>query len=272
MCNLLFWIGFQIVILAVLERVTRGYRDRTWFKAVFAPAACFEGLCRLLACAISAKAIDGMFWFQDKKPVVQDGKSRIDYVGPVIYLIAWLGFAYLGFRVWAFSVGEAFDVYSIVLPHVDPVEIANGVVAFDCRAFYDGFVAFWQGFDRVSWQGWLFLYVIAGAFPFQAVTFKHVQCGALIIAAAGFLTFSLGYLGIGPGFMSRGWWLRWWILPDTFRIYSLFVTLLTLTLITHIGVRLAWQGLGQMTQKPSSSGGGEKKKAGAKKKKAKAFA
>ena len=60
--------------------------------------------------------------------------------------------------------------------------------------------------------------------------------GALIIVAAGFLTFSLGYLGIGPGFLSRGWWLRWWILPDSFRVYSFFVTLMTLTLITHVGV------------------------------------
>lgn len=270
MCNLLFWIGFHLVVLSLLEKVSRGYRDRTWFKIVFAPGACLEGLARLLACAISAKSVEGMYWFQDNKPLIQDGKSRIDYLGPVLYLVAWLGLLYLGYRFWAINASTTFDVYAIVLPNVDPVQIVNGVVSLDFRAFCDGFVAFWQGFDRTSWAGWLFLYVIAGSFPFQAVKFNHLKCGALMIAFAAFLSFSLGYLGIGPGFLSRGWWLRWWVLPDTFRVYSLFISLLSLTLVAHVGVKLAWQGLGQLTQKPSKSGGGGEKKG--EKKKRRSFA
>ena len=68
------------------------------------------------------------------------------------------------------------------------------------------------------------------------------------------------------------WWLRWWILPDEFRGYSLFLTLLFLTLTGHAALQLVWQGLCKMTRKSPSGRGKKTQKAAARKKREKAYA
>lgn len=271
MYNLLFWIGLHLLFLWFLARITAPYRDKTWFKAVFAPSAALEALVRLLGCGLSGKGVEGMYFFRNQKPFLQDGRSRVPYLGPLVFLLVWQGLAYYAFSLWATAVG-ACDAFAMTLPHVDPEAVSAGVLRLDFRDYVLGFLSFWRGLDTGSGHTWLFLYVVAGSFPFFAVRFRHVLLGVLLIGVVAFVTFSLGYLGFGPTFLSRGWWLRWWILPDEFRVYSLFLTLLFLTLTGHAALQLVWQGLCKMTRKSPSGRGRKTQKAAARKKREKAYA
>ena len=85
MYNLLFWIAFQLLLLWVLTRLARPYRDKRFFKLLFFPSALLESVFRLIACCFSARNVDVHF-FENNKPFLKAGKSRILYYGPVVFL------------------------------------------------------------------------------------------------------------------------------------------------------------------------------------------
>ena len=92
MYNLLFWVAVHFTLLWVLERITRDYRDKKAFKIIFAPCVILECLHRVLACCLCAAPVTKMEFFEDGKPFIIGGKSRVPYLGPAVFLLAVVGF------------------------------------------------------------------------------------------------------------------------------------------------------------------------------------
>lgn len=242
MYNVLFWFGVQLILLWVLARTTRTYRDTKTYKMLFFPAAFFEGLLRLLACCVSSVRVKQVDFFEHGRPFAREGGARVPYIGPAVFLTFWLGVFYLVFRSWATEC-SGLDAHALALPHIDPVAISAGAIEIDARPYLAGIKSFVSRTAWNSWKVWLLLYFVVSSFPFFGVSSRHLRWGFTLIAALGALTFVANYFGIKPGFLSRGWFLTYWVLPDYFRLYSLFLTLLAFTLGMHAGMQTAWRAL-----------------------------
>lgn len=242
MYNLLFWVGIQLLLLWLLAWVTLTYRNRRLFKLLFFPSVVLEGLLRILACALSATRVKQISFFEDRRPFITEDRSRIPYFGPMIFLLVWLVVLFTGFYLWA-TTEPLLNAHAVALPHVDPDALSRGLVHIDSRAYLRELSTLVASTPWQFWQVWFFGYVIIGSFPFFALNFRQVQQGFLLIVIVAILTAAISYLGVRPGFLSRGWYIAHWVLPECFRVYSFFVTLLALCVALHLVTRLFWEGL-----------------------------
>lgn len=230
MYNLLFWTSIHVLLLWTLTRVTRAHRERRTYKLIFVLPLLLEGLHRLVASFLSAGKIEEIAFFEDGKPFMKQGASRIPYVGGCLFVLIWLASLYLSFRYWALGT-PGFAPLAVTLPHVNPGEVAGFVVQIDARGYFGGIGDFFAATDWTSWQVWLLLYSTVGLFPFLALDSRLVRYSALVIAAFAIGTAVLILLGAHVS-------LDWWVLPEFFRVYSLYVTLLAFTLLGHLLVSL----------------------------------
>lgn len=237
MYNLLFWISAQAILLWALGELSRDYRNKKAYKLVFLPSALFEGLLRLTACCFSSLRVKSVDFFEDDWPFAEEGTTRIPVLGPVAFLLMWLGGFYICFMLMATSI-DSFSVHATTLPHVDPVVISTGVVKVDARAYLAGVDAFLAETDWGSPWVWFLIYWTVGCFPYFGLAFRHVRCGFLVVVLLAVVTFAANHFGVRAGFLSKGWFMTYWVLPEHFRVYSLFVTLLGWTVCAHIVGRL----------------------------------
>jgi hypothetical protein len=240
MYNLLFWILVQLVLLHCLYWIARGYRHRKLMKAIFLPALVLESFFRMVACFVSGRPVQRLALLEDGAPFLCEGRSQIPHVGELFFLVLWQGSVYLTFHLSAPGI-ESLDPYAVELPDVEPHRIPAGVVDIDAEPYWAGVADLWHSCDLADWRLWVFVYLMLGVFPYLAINTRDLLRGVLVVAGCALVTFVAQYLGIRPGFLSRGWWLAWWILPDCFRIYSLFFTLLAFTVATHLGALLVYR-------------------------------
>ncbi len=242
MYNLLFWIGIQLLLLGLLENMTRDYRNRKAFKVLFLPAVLLEGFLRLLVCFVSAKPVERIEFLEDQKPFLNDGKSRIPYFGPIIFLTLWQACLFASFYSWIGKI-EALNGYTLTLPHVDALAVSQFYLHVDARSYVTGLKLLLAFTRWTSPELWLFLYLVIGLFPFFSLNFRQVKEGAVIVLLLGLFTAAVNYFGFRPGFLSRGWYISKWVLPEFFDVYSLFLTLLGFTVLLHGTVRMALRSL-----------------------------
>ncbi|MBI4585422.1 MAG: hypothetical protein HY717_15525 [Planctomycetes bacterium] len=159
MYNLLFWIGIQLLLLWLLEKMTQDYRNRKGFKILFLPAVLLEGLLRLLACFVSAKPVERIEFLEDQKPFLNDGKSRIPYFGPLLFLMLWQGCFFAGFYSWSSKI-EGLNAYTLTLPHVDAWAVSQGYLHIDARSYVSGLKALLEFTQWTSLELWFYLYLV----------------------------------------------------------------------------------------------------------------
>ena len=241
MYNFLFWVTVQLLCLWLLNSLTRHYRNRKLFKILHLPSLLVEGTARLAACFVAAKPVEKIEFLEDQKPFLSDGKSRIAYFGAGFFLVAWQMLIFLAFYSWITSI-ESFCTYPVTLPHINADAITQGFIQFDARSYLQELKNLLLYTPWSSIELWFLLYLTIGVFPFCALTAEQLKGGLVIVSLLGLFTTAMDYLGIRTGFLSRGWYLTRWVLPEFFSVYSFFLTLLCLTLMAHFAARIASRG------------------------------
>ena len=242
MYSFLLWLTITLFLLWCLTHITAQYRDRRFFKLLFLPCVLLEGGIKLLACALSGVAVKEVRLVEPNKPFVTTAKSRVPLVGLPLWVIVWLGVFYATFHV-AVTQTTALNAHTTALPELDPAAISQGFVKVDGRSYLHGLRVLWSSTIWSAWELWLIGYFLVGSFPLFAVSWKHVRAGLAVIGVAGLLAACTMYAGIGPSLFSRGWYFSQRVLPSHFRVFSLFVTVLALTVLLHLGAQLLWRAV-----------------------------
>lgn len=247
MYNLLFWISIQLLLLWTMQWATRTYRNRRFFKLAISPAVLVDAQMRLGCCCVGGRTVTEVAFFDDGKPFLREGPSKFQYFGQILYLLLWQGGAFYLFQYLATGL-TALDAMSLSLPHVDPGKLSQGVVDVDAREYLEGFRYLLNTAHWGDWKLWAFLYFMAAFFPCLSIDGKQLRWGAVVVGIVALITAAAIFMGLRPGFLSRGWWLNWWVLPDFFRVYSLYVSLLAVAVVGHVTVRLTWLALCQQAR------------------------
>ncbi len=248
MYNLLFWVSIQLLLLWALNWATRTYRNRKLFKLAISPALIIDSQLRLGWCCITGRSVKEVAFFEDRKPFLKEGPPKTIYLGHITYIVLWQVCAFYLFHQLATGMSQ-FDSMAMALPHVDPVEMSEGVFAVDAREYLEGLQVFWQSLSWDQWPLWAFLYLMGAFYPCLSIDFHQFKWGALFVGAIALFTACFIFLGIKPGFLSRGWWLNWWILPDFFKVYSLYISGLVVAVVAHVTVRMSWLALCRQARK-----------------------
>ena len=113
MYNFLFWVGIQLILLWLLALTTKSYRNKRAFKFLFFMPLLLEGAARSISCFLSTVQVKKVDFFENDKPFLTEGNSRVPYIGPVVFLAIWFALLFIGFYIWTTNI-QGFNGYVAV--------------------------------------------------------------------------------------------------------------------------------------------------------------
>jgi hypothetical protein len=277
MLHLIVWVAVYTLIVWLLGSAVRSWRHRHWFKVLFLPGTLVAALVQSISALLCLGSVKEVHFFRDGKPFLEFDRSRIAYVGGGLFVLLAHG---LFFTVFLLAVTQMeaeglLDAHAISLPDLYPYEMIEGDVDVSVRPYLEG-SRDWLAASRDRPLVMLgFFYCAFALFASMSISGLEWRRGAFILVALGGVTWLSAFLGVSFSLFSRGWWMGWFQFPDWWELFSLFVTLSALTLVTVGVLRLTFRVCRRASKPPQrdKSETGTKKKSKSKaKSKAKATA
>lgn len=242
MLHIVAWLAVYAMVLFALGQVIRPWRTRTWFKALF-----FPGL--LVAIAVQATAatlcVGGRYRTAPLKPGHYAFRLEDDVpclAGALFVFVSHCLF-YALFFVAARQLERlgGLQVDVVALPGIQPQEVLDGRIAVDFGAFLGGLRRGAEQLFENPLPYLTLLYLAAPMFANFKLQGRELLWAALLVIGLGCAVSFGDYLEMGFPFLSRGWWASFFVFPEWWGVFSLYVTAALLTLIMA-----AVPGLGAM--------------------------
>ena len=189
---------------------------------------------------VSVGAIKKVHYFEDGKPFIELDLRRLPYLGGgLCVLLTHLLLFAVFFQVASTSAAIAeVNAHAFHLPEVGTEELLAGELAIDAGTYLSEARDWFGAVSRRPVLGLLILYISAALFAPLKLTVREWLSGAFALLLLGCVVYIAAGFGVGFRAFSRGWWATMYYFPEWWEIFSLFVTLALLCLVTVTTLRL----------------------------------
>lgn len=191
-----------------ISMLTARLRNRKPIKILFLPGFLVNGIARIVGSFLSLSPIEKVEFFQNNKPFLKVGKTRILYVGHLFSVYATHIVLLVTFLLLQDGIPVT-DWSAFCFPNIK-------AVWSDFSLLWDYFVALPEAVDMATTSFWLTLYLfvsLAVSFDMKLPEFLATICVNMIGCwVAGIFS----WLGVSFSFFSRGWFIEllyadgWW--------------------------------------------------------------
>lgn len=231
MLHIVAWLAVYAVVLFMLGQVIRPWRTRRWFKAIFLPGV-------LIAIGVQAAAARlcvgghyktaplkaGEFAFSIEKDVPCLAGALFVFVSHVLF------YALFFFTVRQLETIVGLEVEAISLPGLHPHQVLEGTIEVDARAYLASLRRSVDLLVANPLPYLALLYLAAPMFANFKLHGRELFWAMLLVIGLGYSVSFADHLEMGFPLLSRGWWAGFFVFPQWWGIFSLYVTAALLTL------------------------------------------
>lgn len=228
MSDTLIWIGIWALLLWGVGSLRQGLLVKRVSKLLFLPGVLVEALIRALACKITATPIEKWSPFGEGEPFLRTGPCPVRRVGVPITMALRMSLTFVfTFALLKFAVPElpesTFGLPTF-LHHPKGIQGSGGGFILSL-----GNLPVWLSLHKAL--GLTLVYILFSLM--LATGLSRLEFFAALWGWAGLFGLStLGsFMGIQFGFLTRGWFIRRWYLPECWSSFSLMVVLSFLALL-----------------------------------------
>ncbi len=231
MLHIVAWLAVYAVVLFTLGHVIRPWRTRGWFKALFLPGV-------LIAIGVQAAAARLCVGRRYRTAPLKTGEFAFSIENDVpclagalfVFVSHALFYALFFFTVRQLETLAGLDVDAIALPGLHPHQVLEGTIEVDVRAY---FAILRRGVEQLVANPLPYLallYLAAPMFANFKLHGRELFWAALLVIGLGYSVCFADHLEMGFPLLSRGWWAGFFVFPEWWGIFSLYVTVALLTL------------------------------------------
>ena len=222
MSDTIIWLGVWTLLLWGIGTLRLNLMVRRKMKVIFFPGLALEAIIRSIACLVTGTPIEKFRPLNDGTPFLKTGKCPVQRIGVPISMAIRMTLTFLLALILIQIAIPGFTESDFGLPtflyHPDGIQGSSG-------GFFRSFVDLPEHLALNTLISWFALYAL-----FTMALATGLSTAELFAAMWGWAgVFSISWvftwLGVKFSFLSRGWFIERWYLPDCWSCYSLLVTM-----------------------------------------------
>lgn len=250
MSDTLIWLGLWTLTLWGVGHLRLNLLVRRWTKLLFLPGLIVEALIRALACLATATPVEKFRPFEDGQPFLRTGKCPSARFGVPIAMAIRLSTTFLVTLVVLVYGTPGFTESGFGLPtflyHPDGITGSSG-------NFFSSLGGLPDALALDTFLGWFIVYSL-----FTLCLATGLSAGEFFASLWGWgglfaVSWIVSWLGIRLEYLSRGWFLRSWYMPECWTAFSLLVTLSLLVLVFVLVLHALPSLAAKMKPKPTTA-------------------
>ena len=250
MSDTVIWLGIWALILWGIGHLRLNLLVRRWTKIIFLPGVALEAFVRMLACFATGTPIEKFRPFADGQPFLRTGRCPVERIGVPItmairMMLTWF-FALVLLKLTVPAFTECGFELPTFLYHREGIQGSGG-------GYLGALPELPYALQLDTVIGWFAVYTL-----FALALATGLSAREFFAAIWGWggvlgLTYLVSWLGVRLEFMSRGWFLRSWYLPECWAAFSLLVTLSAIALLFLMGLHSLPNMATKIKPKPTSA-------------------
>jgi hypothetical protein len=225
------WSTFYLCVVFVVSLMVGVRRNALWFKLLTLPGLLIYSACRALGCIANCTPIEKFGTLTHEEPFVKLGTTRMAYVGHFLGSVVthaglvacvFLAQGLIGVADWETICVPAF--WTIVTYPPTFVDYLSNVKA------------------ALPWGGvgfWVALYLCAAACCNFELSLREFAAGICVTIAGAWVCGVLTWLGVHVSFLSYGWLILHYRLPEWLGVASFYLLAVSVTAIV-VAATLSW--------------------------------
>jgi hypothetical protein len=203
---------------AYLAAQFRGHVEhRTWVKVLFLPSVTLHAGCRAIGCLLSISPIEQVDFLRNKQPFLKAGRTRIPVFGLLLssfgthiplFVVYFYLHSYLPLANWD----------ELGLPALEELRADPALGVDYARSFI-------ANIEFSPWALCMTAYIFLGLALSYDLRLSEVLATTSLSIVGCWVCGLLSWLGVGFPFLSRGWFLTRYYIPEWWGIGSAFVAL-----------------------------------------------
>ena len=228
MSDTIIWLGVWTLLLWGIGTLRLNLMVRRKMKILFFPGLAVEAAIRSFACLVTGTPIEKFRPLNDGTPFLKTGKCPVQRIGVPIVMAIRMTLTFLVALILIQIAIPGFTESKFGLPtflyHPDGIHESSWGFLSDLIGLYEHL-----SLEKVmSWVALYTLFTLA-----LATGLSTAELFAAIWGWAGIfcLSWVFTWLGVKFSFLSRGWFIERWYLPDCWSCFSLLVTMSALAFL-----------------------------------------
>lgn len=258
MYETLLWLAIWSTMLLGIGMLRGRAHETRAAKILLLPGVLLDSVLRAVSALVTVTPIERFSPLAHRRPGLETGRSKLGAAGVVGDVVLRLVLLVAICYYWAFDL-PAFLRSGFSLPFLDPASVREHGI------HWPSFARFWQELAQLpallevhEIGSMLLCWAIAGALFFGGLEAREWLASQAAIVTCALVGLGFGWLGVKFGFLSRGWYISAFYVPEVWSTLSL-VVLFSAAIVLFLGVLrvffLLMPSSGSEHPHPAASGG-----------------